>query len=96
MTRKQRESMALEKQLGDVSYYTLWGMCAQIPGRTAGSRLSPNQLLKYVKEGCPCFEHAGMLLFEKDLTGFYNWLRQRKPLRQIKAMARAGRIYARN
>lgn len=95
MTREKRASMALEKQLGEKSFYTLYGMCAQIPGRTEGSRLSPNQLLKYVKEGCPCFEHAGQVLFEKDLTVFYNWLRQRKPLRQIKAQERLRRIYGR-
>ena len=95
MTREKRAKMPLEKELGGVEFYTLWGLCEQVPGRTAGSRLSPNQLLKYVKEGCPCFEHAGMLLFEKDLTGFYNWLRQRKPLRQIKAQERLRRIYGR-
>lgn len=95
MTREKRAKMPLEKKLGGVEYYTLWGVCEQVPGRTAGSRLSPNQLLKYVKEGCPCFEHAGMLLFEKDLTGFYNWLRQRKPERQIKAQERLRRIYGR-
>lgn len=95
MTKKQREGMPLERELNGVRYYTLWGMCEQVPGRTSGSRLSPNQLLKYVKEGCPCFEHAGVLLFEKDLTEFYNWLRRRKPLRQIKAQERLRRIYGR-
>lgn len=95
MTKRKLESLAREKKLGEKSYYTLYGMCAQIPGRKEGSRLSPNQLYQYVKEGCPCFEHAGQVLFEKDLTAFYNWLRQRKPLRQLKAQERLRRIYGR-
>ncbi len=84
-----------EKNIGGVSFYTIWGICEKIPGRTKGSHLSQKQMLQYVKEGCPCFEHAGALLFEKDLTNFLEWLRNRRPARQIKAQERIKRIWGR-
>lgn len=95
MTKEKRTRQALEKTVGGVSFYTVWGMCEKIEGRTRGSKLSICQLLKYVKDGCPCFEHAGMLLFEKDLSNFMAWLRQRQPARQIKAQERIKRIWGR-
>ncbi|MGN0024163.1 MAG: hypothetical protein ACI351_01880 [Candidatus Avelusimicrobium sp.] len=95
MTKERRAKMPLEKTVGGIAFYTVWGMCSKIEGRNAGSHLSITQLLKYVKEGCPCFEHAGMLLFEQDLTGFMEWLRKRKAARQIKAQERIRRIYGR-
>lgn len=95
MTKEKRAKMPLEKTVGGVAFYTVWGMCQQIEGRTKGSRLSVNQLLKYVKAGCPCFEHAGTLLFEKNLAPFMDWLRQQRPQRQLKAQERLRRIYGR-
>lgn len=80
-----------EKDICGVSFWTLWGMAKQIPGRKKGSNISVNTLLQYVREGCPCFEHAGALYFPKDTTQFLNWLMTRRPERQQKAMARAAR-----
>ena len=64
-------------------------------GRKTGTHLSQKQMLQYVKEGCPCFEHSGQTLFEKDLTHFLEWLRNRRPARQIKAQERIKRIWGR-
>lgn len=80
-----------EREICGQSFYTLYGMAAQIPGRTKGSHITLNTLLNYVKEGCPCFEHSGALYFDKDLTKFREWLVQRKPARQEKALARRAR-----
>lgn len=95
MTKERRAKMPLEKNVGGIAFYTVWGMCSKIEGRNTGSRLSITQLLKYVQEGCPCFEHAGMLLFEKDLSAFMKWLRKRKAERQVKSQERIRRIYGR-
>lgn len=80
-----------EREICGSSFYTLWGMCEQVPGRTKGSHITPNTLLGYVKEGCPCFEHAGALYFKKDLTEFVAWLTTRRPGRQQKALERRAR-----
>lgn len=82
-----------EQTICGKSFYTLWGMCEQVPGRNKGSHISPNTLLRYVREGCPCFEHSGTLFFDKDTTAFLEWLVQRKPQRQIKALERRARYY---
>lgn len=96
MTRKERnENRPLERTIGNVSFYTVQGMCRQIEGRTRGSHLTENQLYRYVAEGCPCFEHSGAVLFEKDLTGFMNWLRGRQPERQKRALERRRRAMGR-
>lgn len=82
---------ALEREICGDQFYTLFGMAQQIPGRTQGSHITVNTLLRYVKEGCPCFEHSGSLYFKKDLTEFRQWLLQRRPQRQLKALQRRAR-----
>ena len=80
-----------EKEICGQSFYTIWGMSEQIPGRTKGSHITTTTLLKYVNEGCPCFEHSGTLYFNKDLKPFMAWLINRRPERQKKAMERAAK-----
>lgn len=77
------------KEICGQTFYTIWGMCKQIPGRTSGSHITRATLLQYVKEGCPCFEHAGTLYFNQDLKPFMQWLVTRQPERQRKALERA-------
>ena len=84
----ERKPYPREKNICGQTFYTLWGMSEQIEGRKAGSHITVNTLLRYVREGCPCFEHAGVLYFQKDLKPFMAWLVQRKPERQRRAMAR--------
>lgn len=86
-----KRNFELEREICGQRFYTLYGMALQIPGRTAGSHITLNTLLGYVKEGCPCFEHSGALFFNKDLTEFRNWLMQRRPERQRKYMERRAR-----
>ena len=86
-----KRTFELEREICGQSFYTLYGMAAQIPGRTKGSHITFNTLLGYVKEGCPCFEHSGALYFDKDLTKFREWLMQRRPERQRKYMERRAR-----
>ena len=88
MAQRERKDT---KEICGQTFYTIWGMCKQIPGRTAGSHITRTTLLQYVKEGCPCFEHAGSLYFPKDLGPFMSWLVTRQPERQRKAMERAAR-----
>jgi hypothetical protein len=80
-----------EREICGESFYTLWGMAKQVPGRTKGSHITPNTLLRYIDEGCPCFEHAGATYFKKDLSEFRAWLTTRRPERQKKSMARRAR-----
>lgn len=79
------------KEICGREFYTLYGMCEQIPGRGKGTHITADTLLKYVHEGCPCFEHSGSLYFQKDLGPFMDWLVQRKPARQRRAMERLNR-----
>lgn len=93
MTKQEALDLKKEEVIGGKTFWTLWGMSRQLPGRKTGTRTSIKQMLIYVKEGCPCFEHAGSLFFDKDLTAFLEWLQKRKPARQIKAQERIRRIY---
>lgn len=95
MTKAHWEKLPKEVTICGQTFLTIYGICEKIEGRTKGSHLSLKQMLQYVKEGAPCFEHAGSLVFEKDLSSFLEWLRQRRPMRQIKAQERMRKIYAR-
>lgn len=88
MSKSTREK---EREICGETFWTIWGMSEQIPGRVKGTHISPATLLQYVREGCPCFEHSGALYFSKDLTAFRQWLIQRRPERQVKALERRSR-----
>lgn len=92
MTNERLAKLAKQREVGGQKFYTIYGMCEKIEGRTAGSKTSINQMMKYVKEGCPCFEHAGSVLFDTDLNNFMEWLKTRRPMRQVKAMARSKKL----
>lgn len=88
------KDLRTEINLGGESFYTCWGLSRQLPSRN-NSFTSLNTITRYVREGCPCFEHGGMTLFSKDLTDFMQWLKNRRPYKQIKAKERLRRIYGR-
>lgn len=95
MTKERRAKEARERVINGVSFYTVLGLGEQLPGRVTGTHTSPRTILQYVAEGCPCFEHGGMILFEKNLGEFLTWLRNRRPVRKLKASERLRRIYGR-
>ena len=91
MTKDRRRKQALERTVAGKTYYTVYGMCAQLPGRKIGTKLGLNTLMQYVREGAPCFESCGIVYFDKDLTAFRTWLEGRRPLSKVRADERAAR-----
>lgn len=79
MTKEKAANLKMEETICGKTFWTVWGMSRQLPGRTRGSRTSLSQMLVYIREGCPCFEHGGSIYFDKDTTAFLEWLRQRRP-----------------
>lgn len=91
MTNRRRDKQDKERVIAGKSYYTIYGMCEQFPGRKTGTRLGLNTLMQYVREGAPCFESCGIVYFDKDLTAFRTWLEGRRPMAQRRADERAAR-----
>lgn len=91
MTKDRRRKQALERTVAGKTYYTVYGMCEQLPGRKIGTKLGLNTLMQYVREGAPCFESCGIVYFDKDLTAFRTWLEGRRPLAKVRADERAAR-----
>lgn len=87
MTKEKAATLKMEETICGKTFWTVWGMSRQLPGRTKGSKTSLAQMLVYIREGCPCFEHGGSVFFDKDLTEFLNWLKKRRP-QQAKAAAK--------
>ena len=78
MYKEKRKTLKLEETICGKTFWTVWGMAKQLPGKKKGSTTSFDMMLIYIKEGCPCFEHAGRVFFDKDMTAFLEWLTKRR------------------
>lgn len=104
MTKKQRSEMReiIAIELGEGkskikrTYYTVLGLSKRLPGKK-GKNTSPNTIYKYLEEGMPHFNHAGLQLFPiEKLADILNWLEDRKTPKQLEIERRNRRFYAPN
>ena len=64
MTKERQARAAKEVTILGSVYLTVNGLREQLPGRRVGTKTGIEQILRYVKEGCPCFEQGGRFLFD--------------------------------
>lgn len=90
MTKERFEKAVKKVQFFGETYLTVCGLREVIPGRLEGTRVSVGQILRYVKEGCPCFNHSGRHLFQPEKVK--KWLEERQTEKQIKRRAKTAKL----
>nr|QGT50626.1 hypothetical protein Elusimicrob1349_0960 [uncultured Elusimicrobia bacterium] len=86
MAKNKQDMPTKEITILGETYLTMSGLREQLPGRLQGSKVSLGQIIKYVKEGCPCFEYSHLTLFRP--AAVKEWLESRSPKTQRKYRTR--------